>query len=83
MCKLFKIDIRLIEWQKYLLKVIIYLFKEHSWRHKEFKKYSKKLGNHLYCNSLLASFSHDQYMSAVKALQSVFCKNHNKVRGKK
>ena len=40
---------------------------------------SKKLGNHLYCKSLLASFSYDQYMSAVKALQSVFCQNHNKV----
>lgn len=63
-------------------KKSISIFKEHSWRHKEFKKYSKKLGNHLYCNSLLASFSHDQYMSAVRALQSVFCQNHNKVRNR-
>ena len=28
---------------------------------------------------MLNSFSYDQYMSAVKALQSVFCQNHNKV----
>ncbi|CAF0748399.1 unnamed protein product [Brachionus calyciflorus] len=51
---------------------------DHSWRHEEYKKFSKKSGNLLYENSAMTSYTYDQYMSAVKALQSVFCKKNNK-----
>lgn len=51
---------------------------DHSWRHQEYKKFSKKSGNLLYENSAMTSYTYDQYMSAVKALQSIFCKKNNK-----
>jgi len=51
---------------------------EHSWRHLEFKKQSKKSGNVLYSHAALTSYTLDQYTSAVKALQEIFCKKDNK-----
>lgn len=49
-------------------------FKEHSWRHREYKKFSKKTGNYLYENSRLSAYTYDQYMGAVQGLQYIFCK---------
>jgi chemotaxis protein histidine kinase CheA len=57
----------------------IILIKDHSWRHIEFKKYSKKSGNLLYCNTALTSYTREQYSAAVQALQNIFCKKDNKV----
>jgi len=51
---------------------------EHSWRHLEYKKYSKKSGNLLYSNAALSSYTLEQYTTAVTALQSIFCKKNNK-----
>lgn len=52
--------------------------KEHSWRHTEFKKFSKKSGNFLYENTAMNNYTYDQYMSAVRALQYVFCKKDSR-----
>jgi len=60
----------------------IILIKDHSWRHIEFKKYSKKSGNLLYCNTALTSYTREQYSAAVQALQNIFCKKDNKVKYK-
>jgi hypothetical protein len=52
---------------------------EHSWRHSEYKKFSKKTGNFLYERTALTCFTEQQYKSALKALQWIFCKKDNKV----
>lgn len=51
---------------------------DHSWRHLEYKKFSKKSGNLLYSNTALNSFRSEQYTAAAKALQSIFCRKNNK-----
>jgi len=47
---------------------------EHSWRHTQYKKFSKRTGNLLYENSAMSSYRYDQCMAAVHALQAIFCK---------
>ena len=55
------------------------LVKEDSWRHKEFKRHSKRGGNLLYSNTALGAYTFDQYSRATQALQTIFCKKNNKV----
>jgi hypothetical protein len=77
LCKYIYIYIKFGENILTLIQII--LIKDHSWRHIEFKKYSKKSGNLLYCNTALTSYTREQYSAAVQALQNIFCKKDNKV----
>ncbi len=53
---------------------------EHSWRHAEYKKFSKKSGNVLYSHAVgMTSFTHEQIMSGVDGLRDIFCRSNNKV----
>ena len=72
--------VRVAERQKCLnfnfLKLFLFL-KEHSWRHKEFKKYSNKSSKILYSKAAICSYRTNQYMSATNALQDIFSKRNN------
>lgn len=55
---------------------------DHSWRHAEYKKNSKKSGNLLYSNAVgLGSYTQTQISAAVEALQLIFCRNNHKLDG--
>ena len=60
-----------------LFSYLLFLFKkEHSWRHKEFKKFSNKSSKILYSNAAILSYRDEQYMSATRALQHIFPKRN-------
>ncbi len=54
---------------------------QHSWRHTEYKKFSKKSGNVLYSHAVgMGSYTHEQIMSGVEGLRGIFCRTNNRVR---